>query len=341
VTETHRPAEPEERPSYPIGPLLKLAGRRSVPDPSYMAAARVAAREEWARVVKRRAWRISLWKVSAAALIFVASGTAIWFARRQSPASVSVPSAAIATLQIVTGSVIVTSSEFSERVVAHAGMRLIRGARVETTEGGRAAFSVGSNGSIRLDRSTVVVLDGAERLRLDQGAVYVDTGTGSHESALRVQTALGIVDHLGTQFEVRLDDRTLRVSVREGSVAVEHRGTRSTSHAGQRLIFAADRPVERQTIETFAADWSWTTGLASRFDLEGATVPRFLDWASRELGMTWAYGEPAMRRRVDRIVLHGSIEGLTPDEALAAVLPTCGLTFYRERGRMIITAQAK
>src|SRR5688572_18111097 len=86
---------------------------------------------------------------------------------------------------------------------------------------------------------------------------------------------------------------------------------------------------ERQTIEAFAADWSWTTHLASRFDLEGAAVPEFLDWATRELGMAWEYNEAGMRSRVQHIMLHGSIEGLTPDEALAAVLPTCGLTFHQ------------
>jgi hypothetical protein len=51
-------------------------------------------------------------------------------------------------------------------------------------------------------------------------------------------------------------------------------------------------------------------------------------------------GKTSKRERA--IVLHGSIEGLTPDEALAAVLPTCGWAFeYQERGRIIVTAQAK
>jgi len=65
-------------------------------------------------------------------------------------------------------------------------------------------------------------------------------------------------------------------------------------------------------------------------------VPRFLDWASRELGTRWEYGRPEMRRRVEPIVLHGSLEGLTPDEALAAVLPTCGLTVVRDRDRLVV-----
>lgn len=341
MTEMHRPTTTGARDTDLIGPLLKLAGRRPTPDPSHMVTARVAAREEWARVVKWRAWRVSLWKLSAAALIVVALGNAIWLARRQASPFPTTRGPEIATLQTVTGPVLVTNRELGEPVVARAGMRLRAGDRVETTEGSRAAFSLSDNGSIRLDRATVVVLAAADGMRLDRGAVYVDTGTGAHHSALRVHTAFGIVDHLGTQFEVRLRDRTLRVSVREGSVAVEHRGTRSTSHAGERLILAADRPVERQTIETFAADWRWTTDVASRFDLEGAAVPEFLDWATRELGMAWEYNPPDMGARVRQIVLHGSIEGLTPDEALAAVLPTCGLTFYQERGRIIVTAQPK
>ena len=59
------------------------------------------------------------------------------------------------------------------------------------------------------------------------------------------------------------------------------------------------------------------------------------------MGMAWAYNPPDMGGRVRQSVLHGSIEGLTPDEALVAVLPPCGLTFYQEGGRIIVTAQPK
>jgi hypothetical protein len=285
--------------------------------------------------------RLPRWKLRAAALVVAALGTATWLAGRESRPSTSTPAEEVAILQSITGPVFVTNGELAKPVLARAGMRLRPGDRVETTDGGRAAFSLSGEDSIRLDRATVVVLAGADRLRLDRGAVYVDTGDGAHRSALRVHTAFGIVDHAGTQFEVCVRDRALRISVREGFVGVEHQGTRSTSHAGERLILAADHSVERQTIEPFAADWRWITDVASQFDLEGAVVPEFLDWAARELGITGEYEYPAMRDRVGHIVLHGSIDGLTPDEALAAVLPRYGLAFeYRERGRILVTAQA-
>jgi hypothetical protein len=67
-------------------------------------------------------------------------------------------------------------------------------------------------------------------------------------------------------------------------------------------------------------------------------VPRFLDWASRELGVRWEFEDAATQRRVHQVVLHGSVEGLSPEEALAAVLPTCGLTFSLQAGRIVVAA---
>ena len=60
--------------------------------------------------------------------------------------------------------------------------------------------------------------------------------------------------------------------------------------------------------------------------IEGATLESFLNWASGELGLTWRFADRAAERYGRTVVLHGSIEGLTPKEALEAVLPTCGMS---------------
>jgi DNA-directed RNA polymerase specialized sigma24 family protein len=43
-----------------------------------------------------------------------------------------------------------------------------------------------------------------------------------------------------------------------------------------------------------------------------------------------------LRPRRDDVILHGSVEGMTPEEALAAVLPTGGLEFEIDGDSLII-----
>jgi ferric-dicitrate binding protein FerR (iron transport regulator) len=336
VTDAHRPAAPDPTDADGIGPLVRLAGRRPLPDHAPMLRARAAAHAEWARVVRWRAWRMSLSIGTIAALAIAGLGALTWIGMRPAPAPA--PGLEIATLQTLTGALFVTSVDVGRRVVADTGAPLRAGDRIDTSEGSRAALSLHSGISIRFDSATSAVLDSAGRLTLDRGAVYVDANHVSQDSGLAVHTAFGNVHHVGTQFEVRLHDGRLRVSVREGVVAVERGDRRWTSRAGERLLLDADTLIERQPIATSGADWRWVNELAQPFRLEGATVRRFLDWASRELGVRWEYEDTATQRRVDQVVLHGSVEGLTPEEALAAVLPTCGLSFSLQAERMVVAA---
>jgi hypothetical protein len=188
------------------------------------------------------------------------------------------------------------------------------------------------------------VLDGHTAATLERGAVYVDSGgvdSGGEPSAavskaLEIKTPFGSVRHVGTQFEVRLQESLLRVRVREGTVAVERASTRWTSQAGEALMLSRSGPPAREMIPTFGPDWNWVTDLAEPFHLEGARVPAFLQWVSREQGWRWQLEDPRMLDHIEQIVLHGSIDGLTPEEALSAVLPTCGLTFRLEGERLIV-----
>jgi ferric-dicitrate binding protein FerR (iron transport regulator) len=315
-----------------IAELIRLAGRRPMPDPARMSTARSAARAEWSRVVKRRLWRKSLMAM-AAAVVIVVSGVAVWSGLRRMPA----PAVAhdIGSVQTLTGELIVTSSDRGTRRVATAGMRLHSGDRLETPAGSRVALIVGDGLSVRLDAGSAAAFGSAESVSLTQGAIYVDSGVASGKAVLRVDTPFGEVRHVGTQFEVRLLKRILAVSVREGRVEVERRGGRWAALGGERLLLT-DHGAERSEVTPFGPDWSWVTTVPQPFQLEGAAVPSFLDWASRELGVRWEYETPGVRTRVETIVLHGSVDGLQPDEALSAVLPTCGLAYLRHADRLVI-----
>ena len=318
-----------------VGQLVRLAGRRPAPDPEHVSRARAAAHHEWVLIVERRKWRLPFWSLTAAAIVVGLLGAVAWSSMHR-PASRR-PGIDIATLQTMTGAAQIASAGERPRP-ARAGLRIREGDRIETTADGRAALAMAGGLSVRFDRASAAVLDTADRLVLASGAVYVDAGPGAAGSGFRVETPFGVVRHTGTQFEVRLDPSALTLRVREGSVAVETPGGRWTTKAGEALVATRSAPPVRSVIAASGPEWNWVRTLAEPFRLEGAAVPAFLQWVSREQGWRWEYADPSLAPRVARIVLHGSIEGLTPDEALAAVLPTCGLTSRLEGERLIVGA---
>jgi ferric-dicitrate binding protein FerR (iron transport regulator) len=322
-----------------IGQLLKLAGARRMPDAAQMDRARAAAHADWARLVQHRTRRRVAWMLTAAAVAASVIGGLSWpwLARHRAPLR---PTPEVARLRTVAGPVVLVTTDGRRSSIA-AGVPIGAGARVETPRGGRAAFVLTGGVSVRLDEGTAIVFDSDSAATLERGAAYVDSGSEPNAADLEIKTPFGNVRHVGTQFEVRLQESSLRVKVREGTIAVERAGQRWTSQSGEALMLSMSGPPVREMIPTFGSDWKWVTDLAEPFQLEGARVPAFLQWVSREQGWRWLLEDPRMREHIEQIVLHGSIDGLTPEEALDAVLPTCGLTFRLEGERLIVGVARK
>lgn len=325
----HEPGDAQRASDSQIGQLLRLSGRRPMPDSAQMTRARAAARAEWTRVARRRRWRPwTLLSATAAAVAVVAGG--LWLRPAAPP-----PAREVAVLEKRVGPVLIAEVAGHRVEVPDAGTALRAGDRLETGRTSRAALLSRDRVSIRLDRETSIVL-GDRRIVLERGAVYVDSGPGPRSTGWTIATPVATIHHVGTQFEVRLADGAVRVRVREGTVVVERQETRWTSTAGEALLVRAAGAVTREPIPTSGAEWAWVASVATSFRLEGATLPQFLDWVSREQGWEWRYDAGETAGRFDGVVLHGSIDNLTPEEALAAVLAASGLTFTREGRRITV-----
>lgn len=372
--------DPEQDNS--LSRLLERAGRHQAPAPERVARARAAAHAHWTRHLDRR--RRQLWSRAIVGSAIAASlvGLAVWsWPWPRSSSSSSSPSmttasvrAEVATLQRTVGVARVidvadvadgaNAAPFSAgsahggadsdadggadgrraSSAAIAGARLRAGAAVETAGDGRAALALAHGISLRLDHDTRIVFDAVNRVRLERGAVYVDSGArpkdagAGGDEGLRVETRLGTVRHIGTQFEVRLDIVGLRTRVREGVITVAPAGgADNTARAGEALLLAPGRePVMRRTV-TSGAEWDWVTAVAPPFRLEGSTLPAFLDWVSREQGWRWAFVDDATRQRAARIVLHGSTDGMRPAETIAPVLAASGMRVTRDGDRLLVS----
>ena len=150
---------------------------------------------------------------------------------------------------------------------------------------GSALVTLPGGGSLRIGAGSSLYIAQATELSLERGLIYVDTPLGETPSnPLRVATVAGVVEHVGTQFEVMSDSKAVRIRVREGKVRFSSASGELEASAGTELLTMSGGQVARQSIPTYGRDWLWTAALAPDYDIEGRSLMGFLQWASRELG---------------------------------------------------------
>lgn len=368
----HRTEHPwkADAPETAVAEWLRLAGHRPQPSAPRTVQARAAVDAEWQRMVRRRNIRRVLSSLATAACMMAPLIGVTYVLWPPAPA-VRATSPTIATLVRLAGPVRVATRGSTAREM-RTGERVTAGVAIESGAGGRAAFRLDAQTTLRIDVDTRIVIDSASRLTLERGAVYVDSQGDPDRARLQIQTAHGIVRDIGTQFEVRVVDESLRIRVREGEVQLEpgDKAQRDDERANGRsangarvegadpksgaedarlahiplvvmqaeeLRVAAGGGADQRTISLDDTEWAWIDTIAPPFELEGAPLERFLAWVSREQGWTWRYRDDPAKRYGETVVLHGSIDGLTPAQALDAVLPTCGMTYQLRSGQLTIS----
>jgi ferric-dicitrate binding protein FerR (iron transport regulator) len=326
----------DARDDTDLAALLAAAGPRGQPSPEAMASVRAAVEAEWRATVaaRQRRQRFTTW--AAAAGVAVAA-LAVWVAQPlRAPAG-----EVVASLTRVVGDV--QQNEGDGRwVPLEAAGSLKSGAQLRTGTGGQVALRLNDGVELRLDSRTLVAFEDTQQARLAHGAVYVDSHAGSvtPQSGFALATPGGTVRHLGTQYQARVANGNLRVGIREGRVQIASAAGTVQGAAGEQLTISNDR-VARAALAANAADWGWLATITPPFNLEGRSVEAFLAWAGRETGHAVVYASPAAEQQAREVILSGTLDGLTPDQAVAAVLSTTSLQAVVEGDRIRIEARSR
>jgi ferric-dicitrate binding protein FerR (iron transport regulator) len=286
-----------------IARVLRAAGGRAQPADEMKAAVRAAVYAEWRATVARRSRRRVYLALAASVAV---AALALWLGRGYFVAS--------------------------HEVVANVS-RII---------GTALALQLRDGVSLRLDHDTRVAFVDPGRVDVVSGAVYVDAGTvPSASDHLRVGTPAGVVQHVGTQYEARIVNGATRIRVREGRVNLlpENGSNTQSAGVGEQLLVSASGEIRRDSIAPSDDEWAWAANAAPPFDINGRPVREFLTWVGRELGREVVYATPETEAEADHAVLSGSVAGLTPSDALAAVLPTTQLRSVERDGKIEITLQ--
>jgi ferric-dicitrate binding protein FerR (iron transport regulator) len=308
----------------PIGELVRLAGAREAVPRDRTVRVESVVHTAWAEAIAaRRRQRLVVWGAAAvAAALAVAVGVVFW---PRTP----VVGPVVATVERVTEAAATgLGGETAIRPLAE-GASLNLGSEVTTGREGRVAIRMQDGASLRLDVDSALTFLDADRVLLSAGAVYLDSEGGR---PVTVETPWGEVEEHGTQFEVRLTGESVRVRVREGAVNLAGSDGSWEAKAGAELLLTASGRLSRGSVPFHGQAWHWVQEIAPPFELEGRSLADFLSWVGRETGwqIRWrdAGGPPAGIGAS----LHGSVEGMPPEQALAAVLPTCGLAHRLDGG---------
>lgn len=324
---------------------------RAVRDATRLEPPSAQARER-VRAAVHAQWRASLaapalvaaavplrprWPLALAASLAVAlvSGALFWQSARLAGDGTTV-----AVAEIVRGPVAIESSGLlGPRQAALAARGTVATRQVVATGAdGAALLRLGQGLTLRLAANSRLVVAAADDVVLEAGTAYVDADPRFGAQPLRVTTPLGSVRHLGTQYSVSAGANALEVAVREGRVQLSVGATREPllARAGEALRVGAGGAVARVAIGRDDTRWSWLAAVPVPFELDGATLPAFLDWYARETGLAVSFAEASGPVRAREVTLRGSIAGLSPEAALQVVVASTGLAATRDRSGLVL-----
>jgi ferric-dicitrate binding protein FerR (iron transport regulator) len=233
--------------------VLKSAGLREKPPADVEHDVREHLRTEWRSVVAERGRRHRQRTYVALAASVVAA-VAVWALAPR----IAEPGDMVATVALATGDMRVTSGWLDTWHGVTGGQDLREGQTLETGATGRGALALPGGISARVDHGSRLVVAAADRLVLERGTLYVDSGQAPTPAApLDVVTPTGTVSHIGTQYEVRLLEAGVQVSVRDGRVEWRSGDGRiERSGSGERLTITNDGRIERTTVPAYGAAWT-------------------------------------------------------------------------------------
>lgn len=319
-----------------IARVLRATGKRSDPPEDVTRSVYAAVHAEWRATVTpaRERPRVQRVWLAAAASIAVAA-IALFIGRSM----ILAPEAAlVASVSRAVGAVEMREGDSGswENVANNGALHV--GEAIHTGRDGRLTLALRDGVSLRLDHDTSIALVSPDRIDVSAGAVYVDSGVPTLSAGrLQVGTPSGVIRHIGTQYEARIVNGGTRVRVREGRVDVTPvHGSARTLQVGEQILVSSTGIEDRNRVEPSSDDWDWASNVAPDFDIDGRPVHEFLAWAGRETGLKVVFASPESAAEAKRAVLSGSVAGLGPDEALAAVMPTTSLRSTEKNGELLI-----
>lgn len=296
--------------------LLQQAPPRVTPPAEDERLVRQAVEAEWQSVVRGHKSRF-IRRVTAAAASVVAAITLLQYSGWQSTNSSAMD---LANVDKRRGNIsLVVNGSGKQQLVAPT---IQSGQLVETGPDSALGLAWSTGGSLRLDQDTLLEFIDRETVFLHRGRVYFDSLGIADGAQLVVDTTLGTVTHIGTQFMTSAGNRELVVSVREGSVKIDGRYFDATANRGKQVQMRGSMRPVKVDLASHSSPWAWTEALSPAIDLENRSVLEFLRWVSRETGYEIDFDSAMAETHAAGNFLRGMVEADPRTELRLRLLTT-------------------
>jgi ferric-dicitrate binding protein FerR (iron transport regulator) len=202
------------------------------------------------------------------------------------------------------------------------GSAMTVGDVVQTRPGARLTLRRSGGLTIHVGPDTTATWDSPDALRLSHGVVYIDTeGVGTEDRFVLV-THAGRIRHVGTRFGVEVDDRHVRVTVRDGAIRLSAVNEVHELQAGKEGRIGADGDFVALPLQADAGPWNWMLDAAPRFAIEGRPLHEVASELAAAAGASLSWDGTDVARHADELLLHGPTLTLPARQALDAVMLT-------------------
>lgn len=317
--------------------IFSLVGPREKPPEFLERKVREAVRSEWRRVTALRRPKVFRAYFAVAAALVLAVAAVLVMQQQGRSTKVFAP----ATVARIAGTVTLNPGSQSTALARRASFVIRHGDTLQSSADGGVSLALAAGRQLRLGAASRVRFSSDEMILLETGRIYLDSGESIDSSApITIVTELGKVRHVGTRFQVHLARESMRVVVRDGTVAVtSESGADTLAHAGQTLSMTRNGNASISDSGGSGVYWLWVDALATPMAIEGRSLFEVLSWAAEESGCELRFTDVGLERAARETTLHGALVLEQPLEDLGKVMMTTSMEFALRGNSILVSSK--
>ena len=307
----------KEKNTDQVEALLKIAGPRMRPDEKVYQEVYANVHTAWKQQKSRGSSFKHVFRIAAGLFLVVGLLSVAYYIKNDELNQ----DLQISKSLILSGQIQVSQDRQNWSILNN-DSSLAKGDYIKTSSNNRILTALKNGNVFRLNENTLIHIIDENEIELYEGQIYIESNEDSPYEKLLVKTKYGLVRHIGTQYIVEIKPDSLNVSVRKGKVIIQNDAIEKELMDGFELSINGSGAYAQSAIEPFDLKWQWTQKIAEHFNIQDKSVFQYLTWLSNETGYPVIWSNRAVKKSATKIILSGSIKGLSPLESLDVILPT-------------------